>query len=78
MESIHQFDRIVLTVDLPGAGLEKGDVGTVVDIYENGKGYEVEFMTLQGQTLAVETLLAHQVRATSGFDVPHVRERQAA
>jgi hypothetical protein len=78
MEIINQFERVVLTVDLPEVGLEKGDIGTVVDIYEGGKGYEVEFITLRGRTIAVETLLAHQVRAAKADDVPHVRELEAA
>jgi uncharacterized protein DUF4926 len=55
-------DSIVLTTDLPKHGLKQGDIGTVVLVHRGGKGYEVEFMTLDGETLAVVTLLPAQVR----------------
>ncbi len=69
---------IVLTESLPSAGLEAGDVGVVVYVHRNGEAYEVEFLTLNGTTVAVETLTAHQVRAAGSRDIPHVRERLAA
>lgn len=71
---IELFKEAVLLVDLPENGLEKGDVGVVVDIYDNHKGYEVEFMTKEGRTIAVETLMAEQVRAIGKKDMWHVRE----
>jgi len=49
-----------------------------VHIHNNGEGYEVEFMTLTGQTIAVATLLAKQVRPVSRHDGSHVRELQPA
>lgn len=57
-----EHDCAVLTVDLPAEGLAAGDIGTIVHIHKGGEGYEVEFMTLDGQTIAVSTLLANQVR----------------
>ena len=78
MHSIQSFERVILTVDLSEVGLKKGDVGTVVDVYQQGRGYEVEFITLQGRTVVVETLLAALVRPASERDVPHVRELEAA
>ena len=33
--------------------LEQGDIGTVVLIHQGGKGYEVEFVTLDGETVAI-------------------------
>jgi hypothetical protein len=59
---IHEHDCIVLTVDLPAEGLAAGDIGTVVHVHNGGQGYEVEFITLDGQTIAVSTLPANQVR----------------
>lgn len=73
---IKEHDIVVLTEDIPEEGLTAGDVGTVVHIYNSGEGYEVEFMTLAGQTIAVATLLAQQVRPVSRHDVSHVRELQ--
>ena len=75
---IKEHDRVVLTEDVPEEGLTAGDVGTVVHIYNNGEGYEVEFMTLTGQTIAVASLLAPQVRSVSKHDLSHVRELQPA
>ncbi len=45
---IAEHTSIVLTVDIPAAGLEVGDVGVVVHVHRDGKAYEVEFMTLDG------------------------------
>ena len=74
---IKEHDIVVLTEDVPEEGLTAGDVGTVVHIH-NGEGYEVEFMTLTGQTNAVASLLARQVRPVSKQDISHVRELQPA
>ncbi|MBA3649551.1 MAG: DUF4926 domain-containing protein [Chitinophagales bacterium] len=58
---IQEFERIVLTENLPGTPFIKGDVGTIVMIHENGKGYEVEFFAADGSTLGVETVEAYQI-----------------
>ncbi len=71
---IKEFDRIIITENLPEKKLMKGDIGTVVMVYENGKGYEVEFITLNGRTVAVVTLLAHQVRQIRNNEISSVRE----
>lgn len=71
---IKEHDRIVLTEDLVDEGLQSGDVGTVVHVHEAGKGFEVEFMTLAGETVAVVTLLRNQLRAVAKRDLAHVRE----
>ena len=71
---IKEHDSVILTEDLPQEGLIAGDIGTVVHIHEHGSGYEVEFMTLAGETLAVATLLPSQLRPIARRDVPHVRK----
>lgn len=63
---IDEHDRVVLTTALPSERLEAGDVGTVVHAYQDGKAYEVEFLTLDGRTAAVATLEASQVRPVTG------------
>jgi hypothetical protein len=73
---IGEHDIVVLTCDLPEESLTAGDVGTVVHIHESGAGYEVEFMTLSGRTIAVATVLAAQVRSVTPRDLVHVRELQ--
>ena len=75
---IKEHDTVVLTEDLPDEGLTAGDIGTIVHVHNNGEGYEVEFMTLAGQTIAVASLLAEQIRPVSSQDVAHVRELQPA
>lgn len=75
---IKEHDIVVLTQDVPEEGLTAGDVGTVVHIHNTGEAYEVEVMTLAGQTVAVATLLPQQVRPVSRHDVSHVRELQPA
>ncbi len=71
---IKEHDRIVLLKDLPEDGLQAGDVGTVVHIHRQGEAFEVEFVTLDGGTVAVITLLSSQIRAVSKRDITHVRE----
>jgi Domain of unknown function (DUF4926) len=46
---------VVLTADLPEHGLKAGDLGTVVLVHRHGV-YEVEFMALDGETVAVVSL----------------------
>jgi hypothetical protein len=75
---IKEHDCVVLTQDLPGEGLKSGDIGTVIHIHEGGAGYEVEFMTLTGETVAVVTLLPTQLRSIAPRDLAHVRELTVA
>ena len=70
---IKELDSVVLATDLPEHRLAKGDIGTVVLVHEGGKGCTVEFMTLTGDTVAVVTLLASQVRQTAKGEIAHAR-----
>jgi len=71
---IKEHDCVVLTKNLPEENLEAGDIGTVVHIQKDGAAYEVEFMTLTGETVAIVTLLAGQVRPLNRRDLAHTRE----
>lgn len=75
---ITEHASVVLTENIPASGLEAGDVGVVVHVHRDGKAFEVEFMSLDGGTLAIQTLEARQVREARSRDVPHVRELIAA
>ena len=75
---ITEHASIILTADIPAAGLIAGDVGVVVHVHRNGEAYEVEFMTLDGGTLTIQTLESRQIREARSLDIPHVRERIAA
>ncbi|HUD19102.1 MAG TPA: DUF4926 domain-containing protein [Patescibacteria group bacterium] len=51
-----ELSSVTLTHDIPTHNLSKGDAGTVVHVYANGEGYEVEFFNSMGETIAVLTL----------------------
>jgi hypothetical protein len=74
---IHEHDRIVLTADLPEAGLRSGDIGTVVHIHSGGKAYEVEIVALDGETITVATLLESQIRPITRHEIAHARRLTA-
>jgi hypothetical protein len=69
---IKEHDIVVVTEDVPEEGLTAGDVGTVVNVHNNGEGYEVEFTTLAGQTIAVASMRDQQVRPVRRQDVAQV------
>ena len=75
---IRELDRVVLTAPVPADGLEAGDVGTVVHVYDDGKAFEIEFMTLDCQTAAVATVEASAVRPVTGREIAHSRELRAS
>jgi hypothetical protein len=70
---IQELDRVVLTTDLPEYKLKKGDIGTVVLVHQGGKGYEVEFVTLDGETVAVISLFDTQLRPIGHREIAQAR-----
>jgi Domain of unknown function (DUF4926) len=70
---IDELDLVVLKRDLPTERLAAGDVGTVVLVHRQGEGYEVEFTTLSGDTAAVVTLDASDVRPVAAREMVHAR-----
>ena len=70
---IRELDDVILECDISESGLASGDVGTVVLVHQRGEGYEVEFTALDGETVAVVTLSASQVRAVSSGEIAHAR-----
>lgn len=73
MDSIREHDRVVPKIDLPGEQLASSDVGTVVHIHRDGQAYEVEFVALDGETVAVVTLERSQVRPVERREITHAR-----
>jgi hypothetical protein len=63
------LDIVALTQDLPALNLSKGQVGTIVELYEP-TAFEVEFVDLQGKTYAVETLNTNQLMQLYHQPVP--------
>jgi hypothetical protein len=72
-----ELDTVVLTDDLPEHGLKPGDVGTVVLLHAE-TGYEVEFTSLKGETLAVVSLAANQVRPLGEREIAQARAVETA
>jgi hypothetical protein len=70
---ISELDVVVLTRDLTDFGLKAGDVGTVVLVHDRGAGFEVEFITFTGETLAVVTLPSDAIRSIREREIAHAR-----
>jgi len=73
---LREHDSDVLVLDLPEYSLKRGDVGTVVIVHPAG-AYEVEFMTLDGETVAVSSLSADEVRPIARREIAHARSMEA-
>jgi hypothetical protein len=70
---IKELDLVVLTRDLEAERLAAGDVGTIVLVHRDGAAYEVEFMTPAGETVAVVTVDAADVRPVAAREIVHAR-----
>ena len=71
-----EHEQVVLTADLKGdqgEDLRPGDVGVVVHVHPHGEAYVVEFLTLDGDTAAIATVLPSQARAVTSKDITHAR-----
>ena len=66
------LDCVVLTRDVPQSGRKAGDLGSVVETYEDGS-LEVEFVSAHGETTAVLTLTPTDVRGARHDEVLTVR-----
>ena len=67
-----KLDTVVLERDLPEHGLRKGDLGSVVQLFEPDE-LEVEFVTASGKTSALLTLAVRDVRKVRDTDRITVR-----
>lgn len=76
--TIHEHNVVVLTRDVPEHNLRAGDVGAVVHVYAGSAGYEVEFTTGSGHTLAVATLTPADIRSLGDGEILHARSLTAA
>jgi hypothetical protein len=74
---IQELDTVVLAHDVEEHGLERGDIGAVVHRYKDEKAFEVEFVTGEGQTVAVLTLSRKDIRPMEGKEILHARAMAA-
>jgi len=70
---IRELDSVVLTHDIDEHGLKRGDLGAVVHVYGDNVAYEVEFVTADGYTAALLTLMPADVRLMSGSEILNAR-----
>lgn len=54
------LDMVALLEDLPQCRLYKGQIGTIVEVYEPGV-FEVEFVDTSGRTYGLEMLRENQL-----------------
>ena len=74
---IKELDLVVLTKSIPERDLKVGDVGTVVHVHKKRDAFEVEFLTPHGETVAIATLDAWQIRPVPKRDITHARLMRA-
>ena len=70
---IKELDPVVLTQSLPAEGLQEDDVGWVVMVHAGDAGYEIEFLTLAGETVSVVTVPASAVRPVRAKEIAQAR-----
>ena len=71
-----EHDQIVLTTEPigdDGTELKLDDVGTILHVHPGDESCAVEFMALNGDTLAIATFLPSQARPVSSADMTHAR-----
>ena len=76
-----EHEQIVLTADVfgdEGEELKSGDVGTIIHIHPDEEALVVEFMSLDGDTVAIATVLPAQGRPVTNTDLTHARTVLAA
>lgn len=61
MKNFKLFDVVALTADLAEENLASGQVGTIVEIYNDGEAFEVEFINVKGETYGLLTLYPEQL-----------------
>ena len=76
-----EHKQIVLTADVfgdEGEELKSGDAGTIIYIHPDEEALVVEFMSLDGDTVAIATVLPSQGRPVTNTDLTHARTVLAA
>ena len=73
-----ELERVALTSDLPEHSLKVGDIGMVVHIYADHKGYEVEFVTLSGELIALVSVYPAQIRPLAHDEIASARRVELA
>jgi hypothetical protein len=70
---MEELDRVALVQDLPEHGLKKDDIGMIVHVYNEYKGYEVEFVTFNGDLFALVSVYPSQIRPLGEHEIASAR-----
>ena len=73
-----ELERVALTEDLPEHRLKIGDIGMILHIYADHKGYEVEFITLSGELIALVSVYPSQIRQLEQDEIASARRVKTA
>ena len=73
-----ELERVALTEDLPEHGLKIGDIGMILHIYADHKGYEVEFVTLNGELITLVSVYPSQIRQLEQDEIASARRVKTA
>jgi len=75
-----EHQQIILTAPAIGdeqEELKPGDVGTIIHIHPNQEAFVAEFSSLDGETVAIATILPSQARPVTSSDFTHARTMPA-
>lgn len=75
---MQELERVALTEDVPEHGLRAGDVGMIVHVYGDHRGYEVEFVTLHGDLVALVSVFPTQIRPLENDEIASARRVRTA
>ncbi|MDZ4842996.1 MAG: DUF4926 domain-containing protein [Hyphomicrobium aestuarii] len=71
---LKELDTVVLVRDIPEAHLAAGDIGAIVHADADVSAYEVEFVALTGETVALLTLTADDIRSIGTGEIANARK----
>ena len=75
---IQELERVALTADLPEHRLKADDMGMVVHVYGEHKGYDVEFVTVNGDLIALASVYPVQIRQLEQNEIASARRVKLA
>ena len=70
------FDTVALLENLPELNLFRGQIGTIIEVYEP-EVFEVEFSDLNGKAYAIETLEQNQLMVLHHKMFPQESDEQS-
>lgn len=75
---VRELDTVVVTRDIPERAIIAGDIGVVAHLYADDRSAEIEFVSGEGATIAVETLPLTDIRPVGAREILHARSLESA